>query len=247
MEKIVHFKVSGCTGSAALRIFFILFCGLLLCNGVRANPNKVIKFNFNKRGDTVAEKKVDYIEKIYFSGGNKAQINASIASTLQDMQAKAATEAVTRQYVFLSGIQDQANDASNTCEVEEMLAGGIWDIDPIEADAQHIPKPGAKVGAKIDKALAGVNSVSNAAGGAAVSAFLLSNGSYKSYKTTSKVAGAAGSVGNMANSATQVKQTYDQTKKLFYNIFDKPCKKVTPKNIEIGTHVVSDATAAVDK
>jgi len=225
---------------------FILLTGILLLDAAKAkiSPYKVCRSRPQVTTDTMAEKKVDYLEQIYFSGKNKENLNRAIAAVILDMEAKPATEAVTKQYLFLGGIKDQATAAEDACEIEDILAVGIYDIDPAEAALQNIPQPGKKFSEKFDKTLAGVNGLSNSTANAALSVFVLSKGS----AGTLGLANNAAFVGNTVGTIAAGKKAYDDTKKLIRWVSgDKPCKKVHPKNIEIGPHIVPDANAAVDK
>ena len=244
MEKNISLKMLR-KPNAKLGIAFILPCCLLFNRNVDAKlyVYKDCQKNVTEAGDTT-EKKVDYIERIYFSGKNKDGLTTMILTTYQSLEGKPVTTAVAKQYVFLIGIADKANAAKNSCEVEELLAAGIWSIDANDAMLQNIAKPGQaatdQAGDAISKVGSLSSSASNLAGSAAYSQWTLSNGSYSGYNSISRVGGAISKVSVVTGTIGQGKQVADQVGKFF--VHDKPCKSVVPKNIEIGPHLVPDTS-----
>jgi hypothetical protein len=202
-----------------------------------------------------SEKKVDYLEQLYFSGLNKDALCTRILITIQAMEEKPENKSIAKQYVFLSGIKDKANAADNSCQVEEMLAAGIYDIDALEALNQNITKPSSATTDKISGALTSVSDLSSSAGNLNSSVFTLRAGtctSYRNYAAASnsynKMAASTAVLGNAANTAGKAKDMYDKAGvvlKYFHK--DKPCKSVPQKSIEIGVHIVPDMNTAVDK
>jgi hypothetical protein len=249
MKNNIYLKktLSARTVKCCLSLTF-LSC-LLFCNAANSKFHfyyKVSQYIVNEWRDTTdVEKKVDYIEKIYFSGKNKDDLNTLILITTQELEGKPATTAVAKQYIFLTGIKDKANAAKHACEVEELLAAGIYGIDAKEAILQNIPKPdGAatdKAGDALSKVSALSNSTGNLANNAALSTWNLSGGSVTSYVAIGKVAGAASTAGSVigtAGSAMKVADDINKIKDLFPD--KKPCKSVPQKDIQIGAHVLPD-------
>jgi len=231
---------------AKLYGYLLLTC-LLFCIDAGANPHfyKVSKSIVNHGKDSIAEKKVDYLEKIYFSGKNKDQLNTMILLTIEDIEEKPETKAVAKQYVFLFGIKDKTNAAENACEVEEILAVGIYGIDPREALQQNIPKPSSGAANKAGDAMANVDQLGKSANNlAASSVYTLKGGSYSYYAVTQKVSGVTNTVSGATSTVNNGKQVVDQFNKTLASFGlhakDKPCKNVTPKDIEIGPHLLSD-------
>jgi hypothetical protein len=238
--------------------YILYFIGLLCmfyCKDVsgRSGFSKAHINTGEKKNVVDTEKKVDYIERIYFSGKNKDELNTMILLTIQALEEQPTTKSVAKQYVFLSGIKDKANSAANSCDVEEMLAAGIYGIDASEALQQNIPKPGSEATVKTSDALNSVSNLSNSANNLNSSIFTLRGGyynSYSSYSTFSKVAGTTYKVNGVMQTVGSGKQVADQvnnTLKVLGLHKDKPCKSVVPKAIVIGTHAVPDTSKAIPK
>jgi len=198
-------------------------------------------------GDTLTEKKVDYLEQIYFSGGNKEELNTKILIALQGIQKKDPTPGLAKQVTFLLEIKEKAAAAENSCEILDMLSAGIYNIDAAEASLQGVRPPTDKAKAKSFDALASLNklnsttsTLSTGASNLAWSNYLLSGGSSASFLSgAGKLAGAAGTVGQLADAANLIKDL---------NLFkrkDKPCKDVVKKTIEIGDHTPATTSPVV--
>ena len=217
---------------------------LLLSNSAYVKPRGY----YSKSFDTVAaEKKVDYLEQIYFSGQNKEGLSNMMAGAIQGLDGKTTTASVARQYDFLSGIKDKAAAAENACDVEEMLAAGIYAIDINEALAQNIPKPSAKINTDVGPALAKLSSaVSSNGTSAAIDIYKLNRGTSTLVAGT-KVLGAASTISGSLNTIVSTKKTIDDAKKTLksWGFFkDKPCKNVPVKNdFQLGQHLLPDTSA----
>lgn len=211
----------------------------------------IFSFSFEIKAQTVTndptEKKVDYLERIYFSGRDKNGLQAIIMTSKQEIEAKTPTKALATQLTFLMEIESKAAAADDACELLEMIAAGVYHIDAIEADAQGIKLPSEKAKAKAGDALATLNqlgsssaALSNSATSLGWSNYLLS-GNAKSLATAGKIAGTANTV-NVASSAIgQTVQTGKQLGDLAKGLGigkkkDKPCKSVQQKDIAIGEH-----------
>jgi hypothetical protein len=260
MKKNSYFKPMPYNRNSMLLHFFILLSGLFFCNNIFA-ADKTNRFN----GDTTAEKKVDYLEKIYFSGEDKEGLNTQILITLQEFEGKETTLAVTRQYAFLSGIKERAGVAESACDILDMLAVGIYNIDAAEASQQGVRPGSSKAKAKSVDGLASLGKLSSAAGNlnggasnVAWNSYYLSGGKFSGLTSgASKVAGAAAQVGNIAGAAGQAGQTLKQLSGIakdlgadkLFGKKDKPCKDVDKKDIAIGEHVIPSAnkTATTEK
>lgn len=188
-----------------------------------------------------AESKVDYIEQIYFSGKNKEDLNQMIYATLLTLQAtQPATTSQAIQYAFLSGMRDQALNAEKSCDVEEMLATGIYAIDMNEAKAQGIPQPSAKISGQLSQVVSSTQNISSSASNLAWDSWVLSNGSINTFGASNRVAGGAYKLGAGADAANSVNTAVQEGKKLgkaFGIIKDKPCSSVPVKTIALSEHV----------
>jgi hypothetical protein len=241
MENATHLKLKH-THGAKIYAFCVLLACLSFFNHADARSYSLIatRNNIGEKSDTIAEKRVDYIEKIYFSGKNKDELNTMILTTIQDIESKpASTTAVARQYVFLTNIKDKTSAAGNSCDVEEILAAGIYGIDANEAIKQGIPKPDAQASSRADDALKSVGDLSSTTNDLALSAWTLRAGSVSSYSALGKISGGASAAGSIVNTVGSTKRLVDQTNKTlktFGLIKDKPCKKVQPRDIQIGEH-----------
>lgn len=155
----------------------LLFTGFLHYYGLYAKSfitnNKIYIEN---PIDTNIESKVDYLEKIYFSGKNKEGLNDMILETIQDLEGKTGTSYVAVQYSFLTGIKNNANSAKDACEVEEMLAAGIYGLDVREALNEKIPKPSNETTSQVEPAVNTARSISSSVGDVALTRWYLSNG-----------------------------------------------------------------------
>lgn len=208
-----------------------------------------------------AEKKVDYLERIYFSGENKEGLNTKILIALQELQAQSPTPALAKQVTFLVDIKDKAAAAENACDILDLLAVGIYNIDAAEASTQGVRMPSEKAKAKTVDAVASLNTLNNTSNNLRSSArdlqwssYLLSGGRYGSFASgAGKVANTAGTIGYAAGAAAQagqtVKQLGDMGKSLGINLKkkDKPCDDVAKKDIVIGDHrpaMVNTATTS---
>lgn len=242
MENAAHLKKPQHARGVKIYAFCVLLACLSFSNyaSARSFYTGTTLSNVAGRSDTVAEKKVDYIERIYFSGKNKDDLNTMILITIQDIESKpAATTAVAKQYVFLTNIKDKTNAASNSCEIEEILAAGIYGIDANEAIRQGIPKPDQQASSRANDALKSVGDLSSTTNDLALSAWTLRAGSVSSYSALSKISGGASAAGGIVNTVGSTKRLVDQTNKTlksFGLIKDKPCKKVVPRDIQIGEH-----------
>jgi hypothetical protein len=222
--------------------FMLTGCSLF-CNSVSAASvfYKTTKYTIPEKSFTDTEKKVDYIERIYFSGKNKSDLNNMILATVQGIEEKPATKAVARQYVFLAGIESKANSAKNACEVEELLAAGIYGIDVVEAINQNIPKPSPQATTNAGDALANVNNLNSSTTNLNSSVYTLSNGSYSAGKVGS-VTTKVGSGFQTLSAGTQVTDQVGKTLKSLGLHKDRPCSSVPQKDIAIGQHLLPDTS-----
>lgn len=222
----------------------VLLC--LLSFGICANA---------QTGENRSEKKVDYLERIYFSGENKAGLNTKILIALQELQEKAPTPPLAKQVTFLLDVKDKAGNAENACAILDMLAVGIYNIDAAEAVQQGVLAPSDKAKAQTVDAIASLNKLSSTSSALSSGAtnlmwsnVLLNGGNYGSFAAgAGKVAGVAGTVGMAANAAGQAGQTVKQVgelgKMMGFKKKDKPCDDVQKKDIQIGEHAALAATA----
>jgi hypothetical protein len=259
MKKNSDFKALPCNRNGMPLIFLILLSSLFFCSNIFA-ADKASRFY----SDTTAEKKVDYLERIYFSGEDKAGLNENILITLQELQEKSPTPALAKQVTFLIDIQDDANAAKNACEVLDLLAVGIYNIDAAEAKLQGVQRPSDKAKTKSVNALASIqklnstaNSLSSNASNLAWSSYLLSGGKYGTFASgAGKVANGAAKFGNTLGAVGQAAETGKQVigiakgfgaDKLFKKK-DKACNDVDKKDIVIGEHGAAPAkTATTEK
>ncbi|MDB5150187.1 MAG: Curli biosis system outer rane secretion channel CsgG [Mucilaginibacter sp.] len=228
----------------AVKLFakFILFGCLLFGNNAFARLHIYKVYGYVAEREVIdTEKKVDYIEKIYFSDKNKADLNTMIVTTIQNIQETPPTPAVVKQYVFLTGIRDRANSAENACEIEEILAAGIYGIDANEAVLKNIPKPSDKANATAGDALAKVNNLKSSAQNLILSASTIKGGTYGSYAALNKYTNTASTVGGTVNTIASGKKLVDDFNK-FFPKKDKPCKSIQQKEIQIGTHLLPDSS-----
>lgn len=203
------------------------------------------------KAQSSVEKKVDYLERIYFSGENKEGLNTKILIALQEIQEKTPTPALAKQATFLLDIQDKTSAADNACDILDLLAVGIYNIDAAEAVKQGVKAPSDKAKAKSVDALASLNKLNSTSNNLSSSArnlewssYMLSGGKYGSFASgAGKVARTAGTVGYAAGAAGQAAQTAKQLgdvgKSLGINFKkkDKACNDVEKKDIEIGEHL----------
>lgn len=227
--------------SAAISSVSFLLAGLFFSFDIHAQA----------QSGNAAEKKVDYLERIYFSGENKEGLNTKILIALQELQEKTPTPALAKQVTFLIDIRDKASAAGNACDVLDLLAVGIYNIDAAEAVQQGVRTPSDKAKARSVDALASLNklnstsnSLSSSARNLEWSSYLLSGGKYGSFASgAGKVARTAGTVGTIAGAAGQAGQTVKQLGEVGKSLGislkkkDKPCDDVAKKDIEIGEHL----------
>lgn len=209
---------------------------------------------------TVNEKKADYLERIYFSGKNKEGLRMLFLTTTQEMEQKAATESVAKQYAFLSSLKANVDAAESACDILEMIAAGIFQLDAIEAASLGVSLPGDQAKTKSFDALGAVskvgssaNNISTKASNTAVQSYVLSGGKTNVLGSASKIAGAAGKASAAADAIGagigMVNDIRGIGKGLGLGGGDKPCKKVPQKDIAIGDHIAApaDATATAEK
>lgn len=200
-----------------------------------------------------AEKKVDYLEKIYFSGKNKEELHDMILVTVSQMGSRfdstmLPSPAYLKQYVFLKNIAPQAQVAKDACDVLELLAVGIREMDIEEAIAQKIKQPSPEATKSSADALAGITKVNNSISATnsalntlAWNQYLLS-GNAVGFGALNKVGGAAGTVGAAAGAVSAGKELLGAAKGLGLGKGkDKPCKDVTAKEITLGEHKFTPA------
>lgn len=197
-----------------------------------------------------AEKKVDYLERIYFSGENKEGLDTKILITLQELQSKVPTPALAKQVTFLIDIQGKTQASDNACDILELLAVGIYNIDAAEAILQGVKKPSDQAKAKSVDALESINklnststNLSSSARNLQWSSYLLNGNSYGSFASgAGKVANTAGAVGLATSAAGQAGQTAKQLNDvgkslgISFKKKGKPCSDVPKKDIQIGEH-----------
>jgi hypothetical protein len=253
MKTNTYFTKNGCAQLAKLVTGLVLTGALMAWSFAGAAAGKPGRLKIARPGDTVVEQKVDYIEQIYFAGKDKKDMIAMIAATINTLQSMpAVTASVAKQYTFLFNITDQVAAVHGACAVEEILAAGIYDIDPDEAVQQGIPKPPVDIDSKISGALSKVNDLNNSASNVAATGVIysLQNGSAKGFTSSAKAFQATQQFQSSINKAQGVYNTYRQVKETADKVmdyFDKPCKKVTAKVIQIGPHIVPSESEAVDK
>ncbi len=173
----------------------------------------VFFFNIHSKSQNVSpaddnERKVDYFERVYFSGKNKAGISALYLATIQELEGKSLSPAVEKQYNLLIALKDQVFDAKNACDALEIIAAAIYSIDAHTAMNQNIKEPTENVKTEI------LSNVSTAL--------------YNNVDSASKVK----SYLSMYKNGSQVLKGLIPPKK------DKPCKYVTAKGIQIGLHPI---------
>lgn len=229
-------------------VCFTLLIALFLLNQVTATAQ------------TPNEKKVDYLERIYFSGENKEGLNNRVFVTLKELQQKPPTDALAAQVTFLVDIKDKASEAANACDILDLLAVGIYSIDAAEAVQQGVRPPTAKAKAKTVDAIASLGKLNSTSNGLSSSArnlewssYLLSGGKYGSFASgAGKIANTAGTVGAVAGAAGQAGQTVKDLGEvgkslgLKFRKADKPCDDVAKKDIQIGEHLAVAAATATN-
>lgn len=218
-------------------IFFNCF---LLFNAisVKSFANSTEKACLKNYFDSTKESKVDFLERIYFSGKNRDGLNTMILETLQDFEGKNTTASVAVQYTFLSNIKTNAANADDACQIEDMLAAGIYNIDAREAETQKIPLPSKETNARMAPALDAASNASRSFGNAAITSYYLSNGNIgmgRAGITAYRFGAAAGAASQTVNGINQAKEFF----KGISRSKDKPCKNVSPKDIEVGSHLLS--------
>jgi hypothetical protein len=188
--------------------------------------------------DSTKERNVDYLEKIYFSGENNEGLLNAIQITLQNLQqqytGKNIPTAVGSQVNFLGGVYEKAQNAKDACEITDMLAAGIYNLDVSEAVAQGIPRPKEKVSADLGTLISASQNIAETSAEASWDALYLT-GSLKGFSTLSKISQGAsitGKAGETLNTANSIRNTFFKPK-------DKGCKSVPQKVITIGEHQAS--------
>ncbi len=236
MKKFASLKGSITKKLLGVKLLVSLIAMLLFCYHVNG-----------QKADAVTEKKVDYLEKIYFSGLNKEQLNTLILIALQELEAKSPTPSLARQVTFLLGIKEHAAAAKNACEILEMLAAGIYSIDANEAQQQGVlTNSSKKTKEKTFNAIENLGKLKSTAGDLSNNATNLGWSSYYLGSTNFgngafKVAGAAANIGNALNSAKDIVKTAGQVRDMIKTIVifknkDLPCTDVLAKDIAIGDH-----------
>lgn len=219
----------------------------------------IVESVFAQQAGIAPESKVDYLERVYFSGQNKAGLNTQILIVLQEFQDKTQTPALIKQTAFLSEIQKKIPQAEDACEVLDMIAVGIYNLDAAEALKQGVKSPSDKAKVKTFDALSSISRLQSASSNIGMSARGLEQTTYATNggqrtdvaSSAGKVANTANTVGNVANAAQQAGQTAKQlgdvgkslgigTKKK-----DKPCNEVPKKDIAPGVHQAQATNVAV--
>lgn len=194
--------------------------------------------------DSTSEKKVDFLEQIYFSGENKEGLNVKILVALQTMQSMSPTPLLAKQVTFLAEIKDRAVTAKNSCDILDMLSAGIYNLDAAEAAAQGVKAPSAKAQASTADAVSSLNKLSSAAGTMSNTATTLAwsnyllGGSHAAglFSGANKIAGVSGTlsgVTSLAGTGAEVGKALSGFLKK-----DKPCGDASKKDIAIGNHSI---------
>lgn len=237
-----------CVSSVLMSIAFAIQAKAQTSNDASANTNST----------SVPEKEVDYLEWIYFSGENKEGLNAKILMAGQQMQKLKPSPALAKQMNFLVETKDEMDDADNACEVLDLLAAGIYNIDAAEAVAQGVKPPSDKAKKKtvdavasLDKLTSTSNSLSGSARELEWSSWILNNGKYggftKSMGSLANTAGTVGAVGGVVGGAARTGKALGDFGKglgIGSGKKKKPCDDVPKKDIVLGQHGVAPATVA---
>lgn len=211
---------------------------------------------FAQQAAVSTEKKVDYLERVYFSGQNKDGINTQIMIVLQEFQDKAISATLSKQTSYLADIQKKIPEAEDACEVLDMIAVGIYNLDAAEAVKQGVRTPSDKAKVKTFDALSSLNKLQSASANIGTSARGLEQTTYASNggqrnsvaSGAGKVANTANTVGNVANAAQQAGQTAKQLGEVGKSLGigtkkkDKPCSDVPKKDIAVGDHNFQEST-----
>ncbi|MBD8489207.1 hypothetical protein IFO69_10665 [Echinicola sp. CAU 1574] len=181
------------------------------------------------------EAKVDYLQRIYFSGENKEGIVKNILITIQELKGMTFTPALEKQYIFLNEIEGQVAKANDACEALDLLAVGIYNIDPTEAASQGVILPSEEAKVKSSDAMANFNKINtNAKDISRVANSANMNSIAGTSSTVGDAAKMAGEAGEIGKELADLGKSIGILKKK-----DKPCKNVTQKDIPIGVHLVS--------
>ncbi|MFT4019795.1 MAG: hypothetical protein QM668_22715, partial [Agriterribacter sp.] len=228
----------------ANQVFVIYFIITVLCTCCLYARSAPLHSSVNLPCDTASEEKIDYIERIYFSGKKKDDLNVMILTTLQDLEGAQATTSVAKQYAFLSAIKDQAAASKSSCELLEILAVGAYALDAKEASEQQVLPPGNAAKANTGNALQSINntfgSMNSSMGSAAYDSWVLSGGKVNAFgaaNTVSKIAGATNSTLALVSTGTRVVNEAKAIGKMI-GLGNGPCKKVPVKDIPIGKHEI---------
>lgn len=172
--------------------------------------------------DTSGEEKVDYIERIYFSGKNKSDINVMILTTLQDLEGAQSTTSVAKQYTFLSGIKDRASTCETTCDLLEILAVGLYALDANEAAEQEVLPPGNAAKNHAGDALQSINNtfgnLNTSMGNTAYNSYVLSQGKVNVFGAANTVSTIAGTANTVVTSVSAGRQVFNEGKKIWRSV-----------------------------
>lgn len=228
--------------SKAFALFFIVWMVLCTCSlYARSAP---FHLSVYISGDTSSEEKTDYIERIYFSGKKKKDLNVMILTTLQDLEGAQATTSVAKQYAFLTGIKNQADASESTCDLLEILAAGMYALDARQAAEQQVLPPGDAAKGHAEDALQGINNtfgnLNSSLGNTAYNSYILSRGKVNVFGAANTVSTIAGTANTVVASVSAGKQVFNEGKKIWESIGggNGPCKKVPRKDITIGRHEI---------
>jgi hypothetical protein len=196
-----------------------------------------------------SEEKIDYIERIYFSGKKKDELHVMILTTLQDLEGAQATTSVAKQYAFLNGIKDRAHGCETACGILEILAAGAYALDAKEAEEQHVLPPGDEAKGQAGDALQNINStfgnLNSSLGSTAYDSYVLSQGKVNVFGAANTVSTIAGTANTVVASVSAGTQMLNTGKKLWNQIGGGggACKKVSAKIIPIGKHEIQQQGA----
>jgi hypothetical protein len=227
--------------SAPISFIFLLLCLSSTAKSPTEIKHSIPEVNKDTTVTNSTESKTDYLERIYFSGKDKKDLQVLILTSLEELNSKPPTQALAQQVTFLLGIKEKADAADDACEILDMIAAGLYQIDPIEANAQGVILPSTKGKAQagdaltsLDKLSKNANSLGSSATSLGWSNYLLTGGS-KSFETFGKIGNSANSLSNALGGAKQLGAIGKQLGGLLKKK-DKPCKSVPQKDIAIGSH-----------
>jgi len=194
-------------------------------------------------GDSI-EERIDYLCKIYFSGENAEGLKLKCIQTIQALGSQKRTPGLEIQYKFLGEIKEQIELENTACDILEIFAAGIYEIDQVNAIKMGVRMPGSQAKRKAFNAKEKMNQLKEHNNALYQKVYEsdslgLSDPESKIQKGKRSIVNVNEKINNgIINTETAIDAGNVIKSLVSIKKKDKPCKEVGKKEIVIGNHQI---------